>query len=238
LTGLPMLDPDQFAPMSHVDADEEEDTVELLWQTEPADEPQPIVPLEPRISSPTPIPPPLSRVEQLRLDVAQAPAAWDLHRQLAEALLEQGDRAGGITELEATMFGYEREGNLADASRSADELIRVEPNSVRYHQKRVEYAVRANDKPQLVDAYLALAESLFRSGQLDKSRAVYGRVRELSPADARASSALRELGVDIEPVTAPEPEAVEEVAMEPVVEPEPAVEARVSRSSARRPRCR
>jgi tetratricopeptide (TPR) repeat protein len=97
------------------------------------------------------------------------------------------------------MFGYEREGNLAAASRSADELIRVEPDSVRYHQKRVEYAVRANDKPQLVDAYLALAESLFRSGQLDKSRAVYGRVLELSPADARASSALRELGAEIEP---------------------------------------
>ena len=103
------------------------------------------------------------------------------------------------------MFGYEREGNLADASRSADELIRVEPDSVRYHQKRVEYAVRANDKPQLVDAYLALAESLFRSGQLDKSRAVYGRVLELSPADARASSALSELGVEMEPEAEPAP---------------------------------
>ena len=231
LTGLPMLDPDHFAPMdtSEAEEEEEEDTVELLWQTEPADEPQPIVPLQPRDSSPVPIPPPLSRVDQLRLDVSHAPAAWDLHRQLAEALLEQGDRAGGITELEATMFGYEREGNLADASRSADELIRVEPNSVRYHQKRVEYAVRANDKPQLVDAYLALAESLFRSGQLDKSRAVYGRVLELSPADARASSALRELGADVEPVLAPPAEEVESYAPEPTLAPEEPVEARVSR---------
>jgi tetratricopeptide (TPR) repeat protein len=205
LTGLPMLDAEQLAPLPPSDAEDEEedDTVELLWQTEPADQPQPIVPLQPRVSAPVPIPPPLSRVEQLRIDVAQAPGAWDLHRQLAEALLEQGDRDGGITELEATMFGYEREGNLADASRSAEELIRVEPNSVRYHQKRVEYAVRANDKPQLVDAYLSLAESLFRSGQLDKSRAVYGRVLELSPSDARAASALRELGAEIEPVLAP-----------------------------------
>ncbi|MEP7087152.1 MAG: tetratricopeptide repeat protein, partial [Gemmatimonadota bacterium] len=218
LSGLPMLDPDQFAPMPA--ADEEDDAVELVWQTEPADEPQPIVPIAPRVSSPTPIPPPISRVDQLRIDIGARPQAWDLHRQLAEALLEQGDRAGGITELEATMFGYEREGNLADASRSADELIRVEPNSVRYHQKRVEYAVRANDKPQLVDAYLALAESLFRSGQLDKSRAVYGRVVELSPSDARAADALRELGVEVAiappsedaappaPVAAPAPEPV------------------------------
>jgi tetratricopeptide (TPR) repeat protein len=230
LSGLPMLDPDQLAPMPA--SEDEDDEVELVWQTEPADEPQPIVPLAPRFSSPTPIPPPLSRADQLRLDIANRPGVWDLHRQLAEALLERGDRSGGITELEATMFGYEREGNLADASRSADELIRVEPNSVRYHQKRVEYAVRANDKPQLVDAYLALAESLFRSGQLDKSRAVYGRVVELSPTDARAADALRELGVEVE--IAPAPEAVRAPAPEPVVapapapEPEPVVATRVS----------
>ncbi|HEY8796046.1 MAG TPA: tetratricopeptide repeat protein [Gemmatimonadaceae bacterium] len=197
-SGLPMLDPEQHASLLE---EEEDDTVELVWQTEPADEPRPIVPVPPRAPAAVAAPP-LSRVEQLRFDVAQRPAAWDLHRQLAEALLEEGDRAGGITELEATMFGYEREGNLTSASHSADELIRVEPNSVRYHQKRVEYAVRANDKAQLVDAYLALAESLFRSGQLDKSRAVYGRVFELSPADARAASALRELGVEVEPAEA------------------------------------
>ncbi len=224
LAGLPMLDPDQFAPMPA--ADEEDDEVQLVWQTEPADEPQPIVPFEARVSSPTPIPPPISRVDQLRIDIGARPHAWDLHRQLAEALLEEGDRAGGIVELEATMFGYEREGNLTDASRSADELVRVEPNSVRYHQKRVEYAVRANDKPQLVDAYLALAESLFRSGQLDKSRAVYGRVLELSPADARAADALRELGVEVELapsaiVSPPAPEPVRETVRELAPEPEP-----------------
>ncbi|HEY2898725.1 MAG TPA: tetratricopeptide repeat protein [Gemmatimonadaceae bacterium] len=234
LAGLPMLDAEDSPPTSHVgddaraetseEAEEEEETVELVWQTEAADVPSPIVPLEPHAASTTPIPasaavPVPSRTEQLRLDVAHAPAAWDLHRQLAEALLERGDRPGGIAELEATMFGYEREGNLAAASRSADELIRVEPDSVRYHQKRVEYAVRANDKPQLVDAYLALAESLFRSGQLDKSRAVYGRVLELSPADARASSALRELGIEMDPVMEQPPASEPEPAPAAVEEP-------------------
>jgi tetratricopeptide (TPR) repeat protein len=234
LSGLPMLDADTPLAPAHANetsageeieaAEEEEETVELLWQTEVADEPRPIVPLGPR-ASPTPVPaappvPALSRADQLRLDVAHAPAAWDLHRQLAEALLEQGDRAGGLAELEATMFGYEREGNLVAASHSANELIRVEPDSVRYHQKRVEYAVRANDKAQLVDAYLALAESLFRSGQLDKSRAVYGRVLELSPADVRASSALRELGIEMDPeqTPAPVPVAAEAAASAPAHE--------------------
>ncbi|MGE5728857.1 MAG: tetratricopeptide repeat protein [Gemmatimonas sp.] len=200
LAGLPMLDADQLEPHGgeQGDVEEEEESVELLWQTEPGDAPRPEGSVSSRVPSSTPASSPLSRVDQLRLDVSHAPESWDLHRQLAEALLEQGDRSGGITELEATMFGYEREGNLADARRSAEELIRVEPNSVRYHQKRVEYAVRANDKPQLVDAYLALAESLFRSGQLDKSRAVYGRVLELAPDDARAASALSELGAEID----------------------------------------
>jgi len=245
LSGLPMLDAEEAEPVpAHAaetpavdeeheeeEEEEEEETVELVWQTEVADEPRPIVPLETR-PTPTPVPaappvPGLSRADRLRLDVAHAPAAWDLHRQLAEALLEQGDRAGGLAELEATMFGYEREGNLAAASHSADELIRVEPDSVRYHQKRVEYAVRANDKPQLVDAYLALAESLFRSGQLDKSRAVYGRVLELSPADARAASALRELGIEMEPeiapAPAPAPAAVEAATPAPAREEAPQV---------------
>jgi len=243
LSGLPMLDAEEAEPVpahaaetpaadaEHEDEEEEEETVELVWQTEVPDAPRPIVPLEPR-PTPTPVPaappvPGLSRADRLRLDVAHAPAAWDLHRQLAEALLEQGDRAGGLAELEATMFGYEREGNLAAASHSADELIRVEPDSVRYHQKRVEYAVRANDKPQLVDAYLALAESLFRSGQLDKSRAVYGRVLELSPADARAASALRELGIEMEPeiapAPAPAPAAVEAATPAPAREEAPQV---------------
>jgi len=209
LAGLPMLDADELEPHAaeHGENEVEDETVELLWHTEPGDVTSPEVSVAAPVSSPTPSSPPLSRVDQLRLDVSHAPESWDLHRQLAEALLEQGDRSGGITELEATMFGYEREGNLADARRSAEELIRVEPNSVRYHQKRVEYAVRANDKPQLVDAYLALAESLFRSGQLDKSRAVYGRVLELSPEDSRASSALSELGTEIDEAQAePAPE--------------------------------
>jgi len=87
--------------------------------------------------------------------------------------------------------------------------------------------VRANDKPQLVDAYLALAESLFRSGQLDKSRAVYGRVLELSPADARAASALRELGIEMEPeiapAPAPAPAAVEAATPAPAREEAPQV---------------
>ena len=131
-------------------------------------------------------------VDELRERALHEPENWTLRRELGEALLENGERAAGLKALEEAMGGLERSGEFGGASSISEELLRVDPNSVRYHQKRVEYAVRSNDRPRLVDAYLALAECLFRSGQLDKSRAVYGRVLELAPDDPRAQSAMRE----------------------------------------------
>jgi tetratricopeptide (TPR) repeat protein len=131
-------------------------------------------------------------VDELRERALHDPENWSLRRELGEALLENGERSAGLKSLEEAMGGLERAGEFAGASSVAEELLRVDPNSVHYHQKRVEYAVRSNDRPRLVDAYLALAECLFRSGQLDKSKAVYGRVLELAPDDARAQSAMRE----------------------------------------------
>ena len=58
-----------------------------------------------------------------------------------------------------------------------------------HHQKRVEYAFRTNDRNRLVEAYLELADALFRSAQADKARTVYQRVLELSPDDVRAQAA-------------------------------------------------
>ncbi|HUO51499.1 MAG TPA: tetratricopeptide repeat protein, partial [Gemmatimonadaceae bacterium] len=133
-----------------------------------------------------------STVDELRERVHHEPDNAALRRELGEALLENGERSAGLKALEEAMGGFERTGDFSSASSISEELLRVDPNSVRYHQKRVEYAVRANDRPRLVEAYLALAECLFRSGQLDKSRAVYGRVLELAPDDVRAQSAMRE----------------------------------------------
>ena len=75
---------------------EEDETVELVWQAEAADEPPPSVPRSSRVvpsttrdsTAATSVPAP-SRADQLRL-MSCTPSAWDLHRQLAEALLERG----------------------------------------------------------------------------------------------------------------------------------------------------
>jgi tetratricopeptide (TPR) repeat protein len=129
-------------------------------------------------------------VDMLRAVVEGDPDDWAAHRELAEALLEDADREGGVRELEIAMLGYERSGDLTTAMSVADEIVRVDPSSVKHHQKRVEYAYRSNDRSQLVEAYLALADALFRAGQVDKSRTIYQRVLELSPDDLRAQAAL------------------------------------------------
>ncbi|HEU4994707.1 MAG TPA: tetratricopeptide repeat protein, partial [Gemmatimonadaceae bacterium] len=139
-------------------------------------------------------------VEMLQAVVEGDPEDWASHRELAEAMLEAGERERGVRELELAMAGYERSGDLATAMSVADEIVRLEPGSVKHHQKRVEYAYRSNDRPQLVEAYLALADALFRGGHVDKSRTIYQRVLELSPDDARAQAALSTI-----PETPPEP---------------------------------
>ena len=130
------------------------------------------------------------QLDSLRTSTERDPSDWESRRRLAEALLEEGDRAGGLAELEAAMLGFEHAGDVRSAKAILDEMIRVQPLEVRYHQKRVEYAVHSNDRALLADAYFALAESLFQMGELDKSRAVYSRVLELSPGDPRVRAAL------------------------------------------------
>jgi tetratricopeptide (TPR) repeat protein len=145
--------------------------------------------------------------DALRVRAAANPGDWDLRRRLAEALLDAGERDNGLQELEVAMIGLERAQDLEAAHSVADEIIRLKPNSVRHHQKRVEYAFRTNDRARLPEAYLELADALFRSGQADKARAVYHRVLELAPDDARAQAALSTFG-DV-PVSPPAGQARE-----------------------------
>jgi tetratricopeptide (TPR) repeat protein len=117
-------------------------------------------------------------------------AGWELQRAHAERLLESGDRMGGVLALEQVAAELERIGDLERALTIIDELIRLSPDFIRHHQKRVELAFRANDRGKLTDAYLELGDALFRSGEERKARAVYQRVVELAPDDPRARAAV------------------------------------------------
>ncbi|MEP6730525.1 MAG: tetratricopeptide repeat protein [bacterium] len=161
--------------------------------------------------SPEPAPRQSTVIAEQDVDLLQALSNADpddnlLHRRLAEAMLESGDREGGLRELETAMVGFERHDDLPAAAKIADEIVLLNPSSVRHHQKRVEYAFRTNERGRLIEAYLQLAEALFRAGQVEKSRAIYHRVIDLSPEDTRAHAALESFP-EPEPEPAPVPVA-------------------------------
>jgi tetratricopeptide (TPR) repeat protein len=115
------------------------------------------------------------------------------HQSLGEALLETGQRERGLQELDIAVGLFEAAENWVQAEDLADEILRADPNSVRHHQKRVEYAFRRQDKGRLVDAYLGLSDALMRAGAMDRARAVYQRVLEHDPKNQRALSAISTL---------------------------------------------
>ena len=132
----------------------------------------------------------LERCSRLREEVDAHPGDWARRRRLAEALFEAGEREYGLEELAATALGLEVEGALRDAAQVVDELIRIAPDEITYHQKRVELAVRLGDRDRLRESYLDLADALVRLGHASRAEPVYVRVLELDPWDDRARAAL------------------------------------------------
>src|SRR5207248_232247 len=129
-------------------------------------------------------------IEELEARVADDPDDPEAHQALGEALIEGGERERGIEELDHATTGFENRGRLPHAQDLVDEILRLDPNSVRHRQKQVEFAFKSGDKTKLIAAYLELADTLLRSDLPDKARAVYQRVAEHDPGNARATAAL------------------------------------------------
>ncbi len=129
----------------------------------------------------------ITDLEDRVLDDPDDPEA---HRALGEALLAAGEQLRGQEELELALAGYEGREDWIHASDLINELIRLDPNGVRYHQKRVEIGFRSGDRSRLIDSYLELADALLRVGAMDKALAVYRRVSEHDPGNQRALAAL------------------------------------------------
>lgn len=136
--------------------------------------------------------------DSLREQVEAVPEDPGLRRQYAEALLDGGDREGGIAELEISLAGYESAGDLDTAASIAEEIVRLAPKVIRHHQKRVEFAFRANDRRRLAEAYVELADALMHDAQAAKARVVYQRVLDIAPDDLRAQAALEAIA-DVPP---------------------------------------
>jgi len=138
-------------------------------------------------------------IDELESRVADNPDDPEGHQALGEALIEDGQRDRGVEELDLATAGWENAGNLEQAQTLVEEILRLDPNSVRHRQKAVEFSFKAGDKTKLIDAYLELADTLLRTDLPEKARAVYQRVAEHDPRSERAKAALAMLA----PVAAP-----------------------------------
>jgi tetratricopeptide (TPR) repeat protein len=129
-------------------------------------------------------------ISTLEAQVADNPDDPYRHVLLGEALIEAGKRERGIEEMDIAVGMFESAEKWKDVSRLVGDILRLEPNSVRHHQKRVEGAFRTNDKQAMVEAYLGLANALLRGGSAERSEMVFRRVLEFDPTNAEAKSAL------------------------------------------------
>jgi len=153
-------------------------------------------------------------VGTLEAQVADDPENAGLHRQLAESLREAAERDRAFQELDVAIELFEQQDKWGLAESVADEALRLDPNSVKYHQKNVEYAFRRGEQDGLINAYLGLADALFREGSTDRARAVYQRILERDPGDERAKLQVETLavGLEAEPGTEAPPEEAAAIA--------------------------
>ncbi|MGH7590866.1 MAG: tetratricopeptide repeat protein, partial [Gemmatimonadales bacterium] len=164
------------------------------------------------IESEEPRQPTIDELEERILDDPDDP---ELHRALGEALVASGDHSRGNEELELAMLGYEGREDWPHALDVVNELIRIDPSTVRFFQKRVELSFRLGDREHLVESYVELGDALVRSGALDKAVAVYRRVAEHDPENARAVAALQSLAPPEEEAPPPPPKAAAQRAPAP-----------------------
>ena len=142
--------------------------------------------------------------------MAENPDVLEIHRELAEALLEYGNRDRGLEELDIVLLGCEESEDWHKAQAVVEEILRIDTNSVDHHSKRIKYVERnglvlepgsferGRWVAELIEANLDLGDALVRAGTIDDAEAVYRRVLKYETANARAETALRALGLSDE----------------------------------------
>jgi len=114
-------------------------------------------------------------------------------RVLAQALLDRGDRAGGIAAFDRAAGIYAEREEWHNALHVASELVQADPLAIHRYQARVELATRMQDIGKLCDAYADLGDALLREGSTEKAIAVFRRILELDEHHVRARTALQSM---------------------------------------------
>ena len=134
----------------------------------------------------------VAALEQAVADRPDDPAA---HRALGEALYAGGDRRRAADEFLFAAEAYEAREAWQEAADVVARVVELEADDIRHYQKLVELAYRTGSRSRMLEAYLALAHALRRTGEVEKAIAVYQRVADHDPGNQAARAALAELGV-------------------------------------------
>lgn len=121
---------------------------------------------------------------------ADAPRTWQQLRDHAESLLGAGEHERGVAALADAVAVALAAGDADAAVGTAELLVRVSPDRMASHQRRLEVVIGVGDVARLREAYLDLADALVRQGDDAGARAVYARVLVLNPGEDRARTAL------------------------------------------------
>jgi tetratricopeptide (TPR) repeat protein len=186
--------------------------------------PSDVTPAADELEEPATAAVPAPSIVDLEEAVLDDPANPARHRALADALLTNDETERAREEYELALEGYAQAEAWAEGLDAVDALIWLDPESIRFQQKRVELAFRSGDRGRLLDAYLQLGDTLAREGAVDKAVAVYGRVIEHEPDNARAVAAIATLRGDGPAARSAAPPAVprQPQATAPVAAPSPA----------------
>lgn len=111
----------------------------------------------------------------------------------ANASLQAGRPEEAVVDLYRALAQYERQRRIPKAAEVIEMLLRIDPDDVVLHHQRVEYAIMANHRAGLVDAYLGLACCLRRQAAYRAARNVYGRILDIDPENVDAGKGIEEL---------------------------------------------
>ena len=115
---------------------------------------------------------------------------WATNVELGDLLVEIGSTQEALDQYHTAANGYLADGNITKSIAIYKKIAELQPLELRSRQKLVEISLQANQPEAMVDAYLGLAECLYRRELKEQAAAVYQKVLEIDPVNETALESL------------------------------------------------
>ncbi len=115
---------------------------------------------------------------------------WATNVELGDLLVEIGSTQEALDQYHTAANGYLGDGNITKSIAIYKKIAELQPLELRSRQKLVEISLQANQPEAMVDAYLGLAECLYRRELKEQAAAVYQKVLEIDPVNETALESL------------------------------------------------